>query len=263
MKTLLDKIEDELSRMGMDSVDYKAACRRIKYYFVPGMEDILDGKSWKSVEFVGAGMFNIVVRIGKKLFRIAYYYPDPSYVRGMKFEFEILHKYDFGILPPLRMKFEPGKFIWHEIQEAKPYQGATVEEISALLHKVIKLAEYNMMWADYHDGNIMTTVDGRVVITDFDLTHVDVYVEKNVSKFKDIKLKDIQDRLDKEYMDWRPLNELKYMIFAFLKIEITNENWMKYIFGEVIFRKKYTIPSYMYPTSLWKEMLRWKGAIPF
>lgn len=249
--------------MGMTTSDYKAALRRIKYYFVPGMEDILESRTWTDVKLVGIGMFNVVVRIGKKLFRVAYYYPDPTYGRGLKFEFEILKKYDFGILPPLKLKFEPGKFVWHEIQEAKPYQGATVEEISTLLHKVLKLAEYNMMWADYHDGNIMTTVDGRVVITDFDLSHVDVYVQKNVDKWKGVKLNEIRDRLDKEYMDWRPLNAMRYMVFAYLKLEVTNENWMKYVFGEVVYRKRYTIPSYMYPTSLWKEMLHWKGMIPF
>lgn len=261
---LMNKIKSEIKIWNPTKSEQQKCLTRVRKYFIPGLNDILTTKFKNKnpkVIFVGMGGCNIVVRIGKRLFRISYDKAAKDCAEHVKYEFETLHKHDFGMLAPIDFAFKPDNIWWHEIQEAYPYQGATLTEYSKLLHKVIKLSEYNLYWTDIHNGNLMRDRNNNLVIADFDISTIE-WVVKNVQKYKNVKLSDIKQHLDIFINDWRILLELRFKIYAYLKIKITCENWMKFCFGEFVYKSKYNITN-CYTTALFNEQVKNKGNIGF
>lgn len=81
-------------------------------------------------------------------------------------------------------------------------------------------------------------------------------------KYKNIKLNDIKQCCDKYIHEWRKMRDLRFKIFMYLKLEITNENWMKFCFGEFMYKCKYNIND-CYPISLLNEQIKHNGDIGF
>lgn len=262
---LLNRIKNDIKTWHADKVERKKCLQRVKNYFVPGLNDILSFKfkvRHPKVEFVGMGACNIVVRIGKHMFRVSYDKATPEYASHVKHEFEVLRKHDFGILAPLDYRYQPPNIWWHQVQPASPYQGATLVEYSKLLHKVIKLSKYNLYWFDIHNGNLMRDKDGNLVVADFDTNDVNDCIKPHISRYRNIKLSSIKPLLDVYIGDGNILTELRYMIFAYLKIPLSNENWMKFCFGEFIYKSKYNI-SNCYPSSLFSAQVKHRGNLGF
>lgn len=263
---LMTDIKAEISKLYPGDKEYHKKCvKRVKSFFEPGLNDILTtrfkGKKPK-ISFVGMGGCNIVVRIGTRLFRISYDAAQKSYEPHVRHEFEVLNSGDFGILAPIDYAFKVPNIWWHEIQEAYPYQGATLNEYSKLFHKIIKLAKYNLYWFDVHNGNLMQDKKGRLVVADFDTGNAEYWVKPNVQKNKNIKLSEIKKYLDIYLPDWTVRRDLRFKIYAYINIDVSNENWMKFVFGEFMYTSKYNI-QWCYPTSLFEAQVKHKGNIGF
>ena len=259
-------IKAEISKLYPGDKEYHKKCiQRVKSYFVPGLTDVLttrfQGKNPK-ITCVGMGGCNIVVRIGTRLFRISYDRADKSCEEHIRHEFDVLTHHDFGILAPIDYAFKVPNVWWHEIQEAYPYQGATLYEYSKLFHKIIKLAKYNLYWFDIHNGNLMQDKNGKLVVADFDTGNAEYWVKPNVLKNKGVKLSEIKKDLDVYLPDWTVRCALRFKIYAYAKIEPSNENWMKFVFGEFMYCSKYNI-QWCYPTSLFEAQVKHKGNIGF
>ena len=264
---LLNKIKADIKMWNNTKSDQLKCLQRVRKYFVAGLNDVIATKFGKSKShpmavFVGMGGCNIVVRIGKQLFRISYDEAVPEYVDHVKYEFDVLTSHDFGILAPIDYAYKSPNIWWHEIREAFRYDGATLAEYSKLLHKVIKLSKYNLYWFDIHNGNMMRDKMGNLVIADFDTSNVDGWVTKHVKRYKNIKLSEIKKYLDSYIGDWHIMNDLRFMIFAYLKLPVTNENWMKFCFGEFMYKSKYNITN-CYTTALLDAQIKNKGDIGF
>lgn len=267
MQQLLSSIEQEIIHLWPDDKQLqKDNMKRVHEWFIPALNDIITTK-FKShqpkISFIGIGGSNVVIKLNNKLYRIAYHQPRQEYLSDVKYEFEILNKHDFGINAPIDYKFIPNKLWWYEIKFIPTiYQGATLKEYSKLFHKVFKLHKYGLFWFDVHEGNIMHTDDGELIIVDFDTDNVDNWMKEYMQQFKNIKLPAIKTCCDKYIHEWRDLRDLRFKIFMYLKLDITNANWMKFCFGEFMYKAKYNI-SNCYPTSLLNEQLKCKGNIGF
>lgn len=213
---------------------------RFNSFFKPNLRSILSHKfpNTKSFKFMllGVGGSSVVFKVNNKSFRAVCVHPHPDLADKLKNEFDILTSHDFGILAPLDYCFistnERNPAYWYEIDEATSYQGATYQEYSKLLHKTMKLANYNLFWNDIHNGNFMRDRHGNLVIVDFDVGHVDEWVKPGIMKYKHTKLSDIKPWLDRYISSPNDIRILRFMIYAYIKIPITNLNWMQYNFGE-------------------------------
>lgn len=248
--------------------DKKVLTERLKLihmYVIPNINNIISHKfknikvSPDDIAFIGMGGANIILSIKNKLFRIAYHQPKEEYKEDSIKEFKLLNSHDFGICAPVAMNFETDKYWWYEVKKQYPYQGATIQQYSRLFHKVFDLHKYGLYWFDVHDGNIMQTKDGELIIVDFDTGSIDYWMKTYMNKnFKNITLDEIKPFLNK-YCYYR---DLRMKIFMYLKLPITNKNWMKFCFGEYVYRLKYNIHD-CYPTSLLNEQIKHKGNIGF
>lgn len=257
--------EPETQKKMMERVDRWLA-QNIEHILVTRFSSKLSSKSTK-MTLLGMGGTSVVVKIKDKIFRITIIEPRAEYEKKIRYEMDTLQSHDFGILAPIDYYFIPESkrdngIWWYEIVEAFPYQGATLKEYSEILHKVLKLANYNLFWNDIHNDNFMRDPKGRLVIVDFDTGSVDEYIKSSIRVFKNTKISDIKPWLDKFFTGWQDIKRLRYMIYAYLGIPVTNENWMKFCFGEFMYRAKYNI-EFRYPTRMFEAQVRYKGAIPF
>lgn len=272
MQSLIKDIDRKIVEIRQEEPEHqKPMMIRVRKWFIPNLKHILRHKfnnTTPPMSLLGLGCSSIVVKVGRRVFRIAYVEPKAEHKAKLKYEMDTIRAHDFGILAPIDYCFRPTSsndpkgVWWYEIVEAYPYQGATLREYSVLLHKVMKLAKYGLFWNDIHNDNFMRDDKGNLVIVDFDTKTVDEWIKDAILEYKDVKMDDIKPWLDKFFTDWQDHRRLRFMIYSYLGIPITNENWMKFGFGEFMYRAKYHI-DFRYPTNLLEAQIKYKGAIPF
>lgn len=267
LHTLLPLIEAEIQHIWPDDkVIHARAMKRVHDYFIPSFIDIINTKfkstSHLKLQFRGLGGSSIVIKINTKLFRIQYNNADPKLESFVRYEFETLSSHDFGILAPIDYKFISNKVWWYEIKEAYPYKGATIQQYSRLFHKVFNLHKYGLYWFDMHEGNVMTDKKGNLVIVDFDTYSVKDWVKDEIESYSRVKLSDIKPYLNRYVSNWKEMRKIRYMIYAYLKIPIDEEHYMRFCFGEFMFRMKYNIRD-CYTDSLLQAQIKHKGNIGF
>lgn len=263
MKQLLSDIHSKLIEIRPN--DASKRMKLVRKYFPPNLKHLLSHRFHTPnihISLINLGGSSIILKINTKFFRILYIEPKKEYFSRIHYEFQTLSSHDFGILAPLNCTFIPNIAWYYEIIPARPYQGATLKELSSLLHKVLLLSKYNLFWTDIHNDNLMRDSKNNLVIVDFDTGSIDMHIKSDILKHKSTKLSDITPHLDKYFSSPSLIKTLRYMIFAYLKIPITNENWMKFCFGEYMYRCKYNI-DFRYPTKLFEAQQQSKGYIKF
>lgn len=222
---------------------------RFKQYGVAGLKELVK-KYRGNVKLIGVGGENFVVKLFEssnpsvgRVFRIYYHQPNQDRVNDFQEMFDVLHKEDFGILAPKDLKYSVGRWLYWEVEEARSFQGCSYEDLVSLLKKVLKLSAHGWYWNDFYDGNIITHPGtGKPVIVDFTLEKTEWWASE-IERMKPVTKEQIDSWRDVviRRWDWKEVLRFRKEITKYLGFKITNESWMRLMFGMYLWKLKNNI----------------------